>query len=1183
MPTQRDQVLGRLAVDLGYLTHEQIGKAFIDHQMQVQNQGVKVSFAEMLVIKGLLTGDRARELEEAAAVECGAAPPETAPSSASDRSPGPTKRRRRRPTTRSASPIRGRGPGNQMWIAAGGGAGILLLAVVSYLMLAGGSPEDARPSEPGADTEKAEAGKPRRSTRVTLTPVTETIPAGGGIAVEPGREPEGRSAALVVKDAAPAGAMEMDPEIAELLAAAEAAAERAGAAPPVAPPAPPAAGIRQGLVGHWTFDEGRGTVAMDMSGHGANGTVKGARWVRGRIRGALEFDGADDSVAIARPVQDDFTMAMWVKTSQAVKMSPRQRIRASRGQWYYGKGIVDGEVRGFADDFGMSMLEGSLRFGTGDTDVTVASTSRINDGTWRHVAATRRKSTGEIKVYVDGREEATKFGSTNSLTAPSRLTIGSLQNDTGHFKGAIDDVRFYDRVLVPAEIGALAGRARLAATERGTPADAGGFEPKPPPTPRAPAASAASATAINRGLVGHWTFDEGRGTVAMDMSGKGANGTVKGGTWTRGRIGGALEFDGTSDHVTVANESNFDITSTITVAAWIRADSFTRFFQAIVCKGDSSWRLHRYNVKNFLQFVCDGPGGRRRVLGRTRVNDGAWHHVAGVYDGRTVYLYVDGEVDASTPATGSMVTSDAPVHIGDNSDKPERRWHGAIDDVRVYDRALPADEIRTLADPARLAAAERGATGGAEAPVARPAAPPAPPVARVSNRGLVGHWTFDEGHGTVAGDSSGKGGSATVHGARWTAGRVGGALVFDGVDDYVDLPDGFVDFTGGLTFALWARPTSVRKWGRFIDLADHPEGERIHFTRRGRSDGAALAVHGRRGLKGIVTADGAIRLNQWQHLAATIDARGNAVIHRNGVPVKTGTVRMPARVRWVRNYIAKSNAEGDAYYKGAIDDVRVYCRALSTDEIRTLADPARLTAAERETPAEAEAPRAAPPQGPFDRLLVRFDAHVGKGDYAAACKFMADAARNADLADRSDALGAAVRVCESLVTRELAMVKAAVGLAGQEVTLGTRAGPVKGEASEVNAGGFVVLQPIVVNRIAMGSSRNVVRWADIAPEQGTELAAAGGGRLAAGEPGRPHGARGARDPLAEVRGGRRASRLRGRPPPRRTVPQEAQARVAGPRPLFPKRPAARAPHAEAILAHHTAESRRAIDKQQMTA
>ncbi|MHC4506635.1 MAG: PA14 domain-containing protein, partial [Planctomycetota bacterium] len=77
--------------------------------------------------------------------------------------------------------------------------------------------------------------------------------------------------------------------------------------------------------------------------------------------------------------------------------------------------------------------------------------------------------------------------------------------------------------------------------------------------------------------------------------------------------------------------------------------------------------------------------------------------------------------------------------------------------------------------------------------------------------------------------------------------RIGGALEFDGVDDYVDLPDGFADFTGGFTVALWAYPTAVRKWGRFIDIA-----QAAGANRTARSGSTSGSISSRRSTRGAM-------------------------------------------------------------------------------------------------------------------------------------------------------------------------------------------------------------------------------------------------------------------------------------------------------------------------------------------
>lgn len=205
---------------------------------------------------------------------------------------------------------------------------------------------------------------------------------------------------------------------------------------------------------------------------------------------------------------------------------------------------------------------------------------------------------------------------------------------------------------------------------------------------------------LARGLVGRWTFDEGKGSLAHDVSGRGNHGMVRGGAkWTEGRIGGALEFDGTDDFVAIQNENNFDITGSVTVSAWIRVESFTKPWQAIVTKGDRAWRLHRGNETESVGFACSdlSRGQVGDLYGEKDVADGQWHHVAGVLDGTKTSIFVDGALDASADSSPNVSVNDYSVLIGANAQRAGRLFHGLIDDVRIYDRALSVDELRALA------------------------------------------------------------------------------------------------------------------------------------------------------------------------------------------------------------------------------------------------------------------------------------------------------------------------------------------------------------------------------------------------------------------------------------------------------------------------------------------------------
>jgi len=212
-------------------------------------------------------------------------------------------------------------------------------------------------------------------------------------------------------------------------------------------------------------------------------------------------------------------------------------------------------------------------------------------------------------------------------------------------------------------------------------------------------------TAELAGLVGWWKLNETGGRDVADASGNGNVGKILNGQprWqtSGGKIGGALLFDGQGDYVQVANESNFDFTGEVTVTAWIKVNRFDREWQAIVTKGDSAWRIQRHQDTAAIEFACSGlqiPSGSPYggLYGNKAVNDGKWHHVAGLYDGEKMYIYVDGVVDVSQPASGAIGTNNHPVYIGENAEMTERFWNGLIDDVRVYNYALSEGQIVAL-------------------------------------------------------------------------------------------------------------------------------------------------------------------------------------------------------------------------------------------------------------------------------------------------------------------------------------------------------------------------------------------------------------------------------------------------------------------------------------------------------
>ncbi len=171
-------------------------------------------------------------------------------------------------------------------------------------------------------------------------------------------------------------------------------------------------------------------------------------------------------------------------------------------------------------------------------------------------------------------------------------------------------------------------------------------------------------------------------------------------TYDAGPSGQAICFDG-DDYVNCGNRSSFNLTSQLTVTAWIKVNKFDKEYQTIISKGDNSWRLARAGKSNSVEFACDGTAATKwngtgevpwAVVGATSVNDGKWHHIAGVFDGSTLYLYIDGVLEAAKSGANSVSISNHNVLIGANAQVAGRDWNGLIDDVRIYDYALSQAE-----------------------------------------------------------------------------------------------------------------------------------------------------------------------------------------------------------------------------------------------------------------------------------------------------------------------------------------------------------------------------------------------------------------------------------------------------------------------------------------------------------
>ncbi len=167
----------------------------------------------------------------------------------------------------------------------------------------------------------------------------------------------------------------------------------------------------------------------------------------GKVGQAINLDGLNDYVSIPQLVSEDFTIAFWVNTSDS----------GDTGQWWVGKGMVDSEKAGAHDDFGITLTDSEVAFGIGNPDLTITSTTAINNGLWHHVALTRNNTTGEFKIFINGSQQAAAIGPTGPRDGQPRHLVGSMDTSSGKYlNGLIDELYFFDFILSHEQIQLLA-------------------------------------------------------------------------------------------------------------------------------------------------------------------------------------------------------------------------------------------------------------------------------------------------------------------------------------------------------------------------------------------------------------------------------------------------------------------------------------------------------------------------------------------------------------------------------------------------------------------------------------------------------------------------------------------------------------------------------------------------------
>jgi len=195
--------------------------------------------------------------------------------------------------------------------------------------------------------------------------------------------------------------------------------------------------------------------------------------------------------------------------------------------------------------------------------------------------------------------------------------------------------------------------------------------------------------------------NEGSGSTAYDASGNGNDGTLQNmetGDWVTGHNGNgyALDFDGTNEIVEVSDHSSLNL-SNMTIAFWIKGDSApgTSATEVAIDKQGTNYSFWwSHPSSSYKQTFSFAPSYTPCQIQQALSAD-TWYHIAMSYDMTNMRIYVDGSLDNTVANTETPTTYSYPLGIGrgyiDTSGFP-----GKIDDVRVFNRALSADEIARI-------------------------------------------------------------------------------------------------------------------------------------------------------------------------------------------------------------------------------------------------------------------------------------------------------------------------------------------------------------------------------------------------------------------------------------------------------------------------------------------------------
>jgi hypothetical protein len=693
-----------------------------------------------------------------------------------------------------------------------------------------------------------------------------------------------------------------------------------------------------GPVAYYPFDEGTGTSSVyDRSGNGNTGTMQGSMtesdWVAGKYGQALEFDGSDDRIQVANSssitLNTAFTVSMWIKTN-----SVKSQVFISMDDFSSGW-----EVQTTGSYEMLYYLKGAAS--------NINKSGSFPNQEWHYLTVTFDSSIDNYaKYYLDGNLQSVTNGTAKngvSLSTSDDLFIGSRAGTSTYVDGAIDEVRLYNYVRTAEQV--------VEDMNAGHPA------------PGSPVGSP----------IGHWKFDEGYGDTAND-AGTGGNNFDLGGsttcptasecpTWNNsGKISKALYFDGSQNddgdvHARLPNDV-FDSHTEGSISLWFNPDDTGDNNQVLFSAAEDDDDA----FTDFVSIVYEIAGDNINVGIRNNnaspsdidadsvaIDTSTWHHVVLTMQSSGNMLYIDGESQALTYTSGDTSTNvwfddisenttaytigcQDPDGSNDNDCNAGALYEGYMDEVKVYNFALTADQIKVEYNQGSAQVFGATSTDESVNPSWSSLNEYCPPGQGSSCTAPVGEWLFNEKTGSSAQDTSENANTGTISGATWRhagACHKGSCLEFGGADA-VDI-DGIVNDING----------SAGSWTAWIYRTfddDTPASKTALYIQDDSSNNTELFYRQSSDVwefdydaggidEEIQLSPNTIPKNTWTHVGLTwSSANDEVIVYINGDNTATST----GLGTWNGNGIGSACLSGiltpcdQQEWVGMIDQVRVY-------------------------------------------------------------------------------------------------------------------------------------------------------------------------------------------------------------------------------------------------------------------